>query len=92
MLVVCTTLAQKRKESKALASRIERTSFEMFPCSGCEKRSLKCVVSDKENSSRCFEYVLCRVSCDVKGIPVSKWRSLEVETDCLEHEKEVAFA
>jgi CO dehydrogenase/acetyl-CoA synthase beta subunit len=32
------------------------------------------------------------VSCDVEGIPVGEWRSLEVETDRLEREKEVAFA
>jgi hypothetical protein len=92
MPVVCTTLAHKRKESEALASRIERTGFEMFLCSRCEKRNLKCVVFDKENSGRCSECVLRRVKCDVKGIPVSEWRSLELKTDCLECEKATAFA
>jgi hypothetical protein len=64
----------------------------MYPCSRCEKRNTKCVVSDKENSSRYSECVLRKASCDAKGIPVSKWQALELETNCLEHEKEVAFA
>jgi hypothetical protein len=70
MLAVRTQLAKKRKESKALASRIKRTSFEMFPCSGYEKRNLKCIVSNKENSGCCSECVLRKASCDIKGIPV----------------------
>jgi hypothetical protein len=92
MPVVRTHPAKKRKESEALASRIERTGFEMFLCSGCEKRNLKCVVSDKESSSRCSECVLRGVSCDVEGILVGKWRALELETDRLEREKAIAFS
>src|SRR5438552_5076932 len=84
--------ARKRKESAALAFRIERTGFEMYPCSGCEKRNLKCVVSGKEGSGRCSECVLRGIKCDVEGIPVGEWRSLELETDRLEREKEAAFA
>jgi hypothetical protein len=72
MLVVRTHLAKKRKESEAFTSRIERTSFEMFLCSRCKKRNLKCVVSDKESFSRCSEYVLCGVSCNVEGILVGE--------------------
>jgi hypothetical protein len=90
--VVCTTLAHKRKESKALASCIKHTSFEMFLCSRCKKRNFKYIVSNKENSGCCSEYVLCKVSCNVKGIPVGEWRTLKVKTDCLKHKKEVAFA
>jgi hypothetical protein len=92
MPVVRAHPAKKRKESEALASRIERTGFEMFPCSGCEKRNLKCVVSDKESSGRCSECVLRGVSCDVEGIPVGEWRALELETDRLEREKAIAFS
>jgi hypothetical protein len=91
MPVVRTTPAHKRKESEALASRIERTGFEMFPCSGCEKRNLKCVVSDKENSGRCSECVLRGAKCDAEGIPVGEWRALELETDRLERESEAAM-
>jgi hypothetical protein len=72
MLVACTQLAKKRKESKALTSCIKHTGFEMFPCSKCEKRNTKYVVSNKENSGRCSEYVLYKDCCDVEGIPVSK--------------------
>jgi hypothetical protein len=86
-----TTPAQKRKESEALASCIKRTGFEMFLCSGCEKRNLKCIVSDKENSGRCSECVLRKAKCDAKGIPVSEWRALELETDRLERESEAAM-
>jgi len=90
MLAVRTQPAKKRKESKALVSCIKRTSFEMFLCSGCEKRNLKCVVSDKENSGRCSKYVLQGASCNVKGILVREWRALELETDRLEQESEAA--
>ena len=72
MLVVRTHLAKKRKESKALVSCIKRTSFEMFLCSRCKKQNLKYIVLDKETSSRCSKCVLCNVSCNVKGILVSK--------------------
>jgi hypothetical protein len=85
-------LAKKRKESKALVSCIKCTSFEIFLCSRCKKRNLKCIVSDKETSSRCSKYVLCKVSCNVKGILVGKWRTLELKTDCLEHKKAIAFS
>ena len=90
MLAMRTQPAKKRKESEALASRIKRTGFEMFPCSGYEKRNLKCVVSNKENSGRCSECVLQGASCDVEGIPVREQRALELETDCLERESEAA--
>jgi hypothetical protein len=85
-----TSFAQNRKERGALASRIDRTGFEMFPCSGCDKRNVKCVVSDKENSGRCSECVLRGVKCDVEGIPVGEWRALEMEEDRLEKESEAA--
>jgi hypothetical protein len=91
MLVVYTQLAKKRKESEALASCIKHTSFEMFQYSRCEKRNTKYVVSDKENSGRCSEYVLYKDCYNVKGILISKWQSLEREEACLEFEKERAF-
>ena len=91
MLVTCTQLVKKRKESKALASCIKRTSFEMFLCSRCEKRNLKCVVLDKENSGHCSKYVLQGTPCDVKGIPVREQCSLKVKEERLEHEREAAL-
>jgi hypothetical protein len=82
---------KKRKESEALASRIERTGFEMFPCSNCERGNKKCLVSDKENSGRCSECVLRGAKCDVEGIPVGEWRSLEREEERLRFEKDKAL-
>src|SRR5438552_15216818 len=77
-----TQLGEKRKQSEALASCIKHTSFEMYPCSGYEKRNLKYVLSNKENSSYCSECVFQKASCNVESIPVSKWHLLELETDC----------
>jgi hypothetical protein len=72
MLAMCTQPAKKRKESKALAFCIKRTSFEMFLCSRYKKQNLKCIVSDKETSGRCSKCVLCKVFCNVEGILVGK--------------------
>ena len=91
MPAVRTSLSKKRKECEALASRIERTGFEMFPCSGCDKNNLKCVVSEKENSRRCSECVRRGTSCDVKASLASRWRALEMEEDRLERESETAL-
>jgi hypothetical protein len=72
MLVKRFFVNKKLKERKALALRIKRTGFEMFLCSSCEKSNTKCVVLDKENSSRCLECVLRKAKCDAKGILVSE--------------------
>ena len=90
MPAVRTQPSKARKESGALASCIEHTGFEIFPCSGCEKRNLKYVLSNKENSSYCSECVCYKVSYNVEGIPVSEWRLLEIEEDCLKAEEETA--
>ena len=87
-----TQLSKKRKESEALASRIKHTGFEMFPCSEYEKRNLKYVLSNKENSGCYSECVFQKVKCDVEGILVGEWQLLKLETDCLKQEKEAAFA
>jgi hypothetical protein len=44
----------------------------MFLCSAYDKNNTKCAVSDKENSSRCSEYVLRKAKCDVEGILVGE--------------------
>jgi hypothetical protein len=91
MPVVRSHLLKDCKDRRALASYIKHTSFEMFPCLGCEKRNTKYIISDKENSGRYSEYVLCKVSCNVKGILVGEWRLLEREEECLERESEAAM-
>jgi hypothetical protein len=63
----------------------------MFLCSRCEKRNLKCIVSNKENSGCCSECVLRRAKCNAKGIPVSEWQALKLETDCLKQESKAAM-
>ena len=68
-----------RKSDQLLARRIERTGFEMFPCSHCERGNKKCVRSDSEGSGRCSECVLRGSRCDVEGSPVGDWKSLEAE-------------
>jgi hypothetical protein len=72
MLAKRSLLSKKYQEREALALRVKRTSFEMFPCSSCEKNNTKCIVLDKENSSCCLEYVLRKVKCNAKGILVSE--------------------
>jgi hypothetical protein len=72
MLVERSSVNKKLKERKALALRIKRTGFEMFPCSFCKKSNTKYVVSDKENSSRCSECVLRGAKCDTEGILVGE--------------------
>ena len=91
MLVVRIQLVKKRKESKALASYIKRTSFEMFLCSNCKRGNKKCLVSNKENSGYCSECVLQGASCNVKGVLVSKQHALKAKEACLKAEKETAF-
>jgi predicted transcriptional regulator with HTH domain len=83
---------KNRLKREALALRILYTSFKMFPCSSYEKNNTKCVVSDKENSSRCSKCVLRKVKCNVEGVLVGKWRSLELKTQRLVSKKEFAFA
>jgi hypothetical protein len=91
MLAERSSVTKKFRERKALALRIKCTSFEMFPCSGCEKNNTKYVVSDKENSGRCSECVLCKARCNVKGILVGKWQSLKAKEGRLEREREAAL-
>jgi hypothetical protein len=91
MLVICNTPSKTCRDNEALALCIKLTSFEMFLCLGCEKRNTKCVVSDKENSGRCSKCVLRGASCDVKGILVGEWRSLEVEEERLQRKSKAAM-
>ena len=92
MLAVHTQPAKKRKESEALASCIKRTSFEMFLCSRCKQQNITCIVSNKEKSGRCANYVCRRVKCDVKGILVKEQRSLKAKEDHLKKERKAALA
>jgi hypothetical protein len=71
MLAKRSSVSKKFCKREALALRISCFSFEMFLCSVCDKNNTKCVVSNKENSSRCSEYVFREVKCDAKGILVS---------------------
>jgi antirestriction protein len=72
MLAKRSLVLKKFRKREALALRISRFGFEMFPCSSCEKNNTKCVVLDKENSSRCSKCVLREVKYNAKGILVSE--------------------
>jgi len=80
----------KLKERLALAQRITATGIEMPPCSRCEKKELKCVVSD--DSRRCGECVRTNARCDAGGPSTSEWEKLEREERRLQEEEEEAMA
>src|SRR5271165_4809986 len=83
----CSTLCERH----FLALRIELSSFEMYPCSRCELRKLTCIVLDNEDSKRCSKCAYSSRKCDVEGIPISDWISLEREETCLNKEREAAM-
>lgn len=80
----------KIKERLALAQRILTTGIEMPPCSRCEKKHTKCVVSD--DSKRCSECIRVNARCDAGGPSASDWDKLEREERRLQEEEEEAMA
>jgi len=62
----------------------------MPPCSRCEKKQLKCIVSD--DSKRCNECVRTNAWCDAGGPSASEWEKLECEERRLQEEEEEAMA
>jgi hypothetical protein len=74
-----------------LGTQINRTGIEMFPCSYCKKFNRECVVSSEESSKRCSEYVALGRCCDVEGIPVRNWTTLQKEEDRLHSKRNTAF-
>jgi hypothetical protein len=79
----------KHKEHDRLARRVELLNLEMIPCSFCEKYSMKCLAAPE--SSCCSECVRRGRKCDIEGIPVGDWDSLEREEERLRIEKEITF-
>jgi hypothetical protein len=75
----------KIKERLALADRITLFGIEMPSCSRCEKRALRCVVSD--DSSRCSECVRSGTRCDVQGPSAEDWTRVGAEEDRLNDEE-----
>jgi len=62
----------------------------MPPCSRCEKKQLKCIVSN--DSKRCNECVCTNARCDAGGPSASEWEKLEREERRLQEEEEEAMA
>ena len=62
----------------------------MPPCSRCEKKELKCIVSD--DSKRCNECVRTNARCDAGGPSAVEWEKLEREERRLQEEEEEAMA
>ena len=84
--IMTTSLKRSR-----LGDRIDRDGIEMFPCTNCEKHNRSCVVAEGSNSKRCGECVRRGVKCDVEGIPVRDWETLEREEERLRLEKEITL-
>lgn len=82
---------RKVREQTALAKRIILTGFEMFPCSNCSRNHRLCIASSEEDSSRCAECARRGLKCDIEGIPVGDWESLEREEARLQSERDAAF-
>jgi hypothetical protein len=80
---------RKRKEHDRLARRVELLNLEMIPCSFCKKYNMKYIAAPE--SSRCSEYVRRGRKCDMEGIPIGDWDSLECKEECLCIEKEITF-
>jgi hypothetical protein len=78
------------KKRSRLADYIDREGVEMFPCSNCMKHKRPCVCSDTSSSKRCGECVRRGIKCDVEGIPVSDWDTLDREEYRLETAEMVA--
>lgn len=67
----------KIKERIALSQRILATGYKMPSCSRCEKKHIKCIVSD--DSKRYSECVYTNACCDTGGPSASDWDKLERE-------------
>jgi hypothetical protein len=83
--------SKKIKEREALAARIRDAGYEMPPCSHCERHGRKCLVLPQD-SGRCSECVWRGFKCDVEGIPVSDWSSLEREEKRIRQERKETLA
>jgi hypothetical protein len=86
-LLIMTT-RRKRKENSSLAARVDFTGVEIekSPCSYCEKRELKCVVSP--DSLKCSEYICLKRKYDVDSPSASDWRAIDTLKERLERETE----
>ncbi|ELR02931.1 hypothetical protein GMDG_01152 [Pseudogymnoascus destructans 20631-21] len=80
----------KIKERLALSQRVLATGFEMPSCNRCEKKHLKCVVSD--DSKCCSQCVRVNARCDACVPSISDWDKIEREEHCLQAEEEAAMA
>jgi hypothetical protein len=80
---------RKKREQFALGKRIDKIGFEMSPCSFCEKNGFSCVVATSE-SGRCSSCARRGRRCDVEGIPVGDWDTLEREESRLDAAETIA--
>jgi hypothetical protein len=79
----------KYKEHDRLARRVELLNLEMIPCSFCKKHNMKYIAAPE--SSRYSEYIRCSCKCNIEGIPIGDWDSLEREEERLCIKKEITF-
>ena len=73
-----------------LYARVNASGIETSPCSRCEKKGIRCVVTP--HSSRCAECIRSggNVKCDVHGPAPAEWSILEREEKELTEARRVA--
>ena len=81
--IMTTDSLTKKREQCALGNRIARFGVEMMPCSFCAKNKKTCLVASSE-SKRCSECARLGRRCDVEGIPIRDWDTLEQEESRLD--------
>src|SRR5271169_3325940 len=89
--IMPTVPKNNKRAREVLADRIDISGFEMFPCSNCKRKQIKCVLSNKENCTCCAKCLRRGAKCDVEGIPIKDWESLELEEARLRCEEEAAY-
>jgi hypothetical protein len=74
-----------------LGTQINQTGIEMFPCSFCEKFNREYIVSPEESSKHCSKYVILGHRCNIEGIPIQNWTTLQKEEDRLYNKCNTTF-
>src|SRR5271166_1101583 len=60
-----------------LVKRVKLTKYKMYLYSYCKKQNRRCIVSKDEDLKKCSKCIHCSGKCNVEGIPVGNWISLE---------------
>src|SRR5436190_13464390 len=92
MSPLCSGDNRKTVERKALACKIEQFGIEMSLCSHCTRHNRVCrVLPDSGESRQCSSCVFYGFKCDVEGVLVRDWATLEKEEERLKAERCIAL-